>query len=333
MSSKNDEVSASVTTRTNPSIFISYSRKNAYFVDRLVRSLEGLGFDCWVDREDLAGGETWREKISLSIRKCQAFVLVISPDSMNSPIVAQEVSLAEFHGRPIIPLMYEVCELPPGLDLQLHKLHWVNFAVEHFDDAMVQLETALWAAANTHNKENAQIQRSLKAWAPWVGSFYFLSGAYYVLALVLFVGGRYAIFSDAQRHYLEGLSVFDQVLWVLIALLHLVGAVFLFTLRHPVVGIFLADWCVYTVYVAGVFAAMRPEGFPTSTLVSYGILTIVVWYVRELRKANLLSSPSNSQTGNVIDVPREEGEGGASPGLNPIKNVDIPNVRGNSPHP
>ena len=161
MASKNEVVPASVTMLTKPSIFISYSRKNVNFVDRLVRSLEGLGFDCWVDRQDLEGGTIWREKVSLSIRKCQAFVLVISPDSMNSPIVAQEVSLAEFHGRTIIPLMYEVCDLPPGIDLQIHKLHWVNFAVNQYDDAMVQLETALWAATNTRKDGAALTQRRL----------------------------------------------------------------------------------------------------------------------------------------------------------------------------
>lgn len=166
MASKSEVVQARGATVTRPSIFISYSRRNVDFVDRLVQSLERLGFDCWVDRQDLEGGTTWREKISLSIRKCQAFVLVISPDSMNSPIVAQEVSLAEFHGRPIIPVMYEVCDLPPGIDLQIHKLHWVNFAVNQYDDAMVQLETALWAATDTTNKGQAPTQRSLKAWVP-----------------------------------------------------------------------------------------------------------------------------------------------------------------------
>ena len=329
MGLKSEVVQASVTMVTKPSIFISYSRKNVDFVDRLVRSLEGLGFDCWVDRQDLEGGTTWREKISLSIRRCQAFVLVISPDSMNSPIVAQEVSLAEFHGRTIIPLMYEVCELPPGIDLQIHKLHWVNFAVDHYDDAMVQLETALWVATNTTNKGQAPTQRSLNAWVPWVGSFYLLSGVYYLAAILLFVGGWHEIFSSEQLQYLDRLSALDQALWLIISLLHLAGAIFLFNLRHPVFEVFLADWCVYTVYVVQAVVLNAQVEFPTATLVSYGILTIVVWYVWQLRKANLLSSPSNFRRGKESEVPQEEGV--APPVAQPIKNMDNPNVIEKSP--
>ncbi len=324
MASKSEVVQARVTTVTRPSIFISYSRRNVDYVDRLVRSLEGLGFDCWVDRQDLEGGTTWREKISLSIRKCQAFVLVISPDSMNSPIVAQEVSLAEFHGRTIIPVMYEVCELPPGIDLQIHKLHWVDFAVNQYDDAMVQLETALWAATNTRKDGAALTQRRLNAWRPWVGFFYLLSGVYYLAAILLFVGGWHAIFSADQLHFLGGLSDFDRVLWVSIALLHVAGAFFLLRLWHLVVGIFLTDWCVYTVYVVQDVVLNAPVEFPTATLVSYGVFSLAVWYVWQLRKANLLSSSSNSRTGKESEEPREEG---VAFGLDKtIKKANIPKV-------
>ncbi len=37
-------------------IFISYSRLDREFVDRLIEALEQRGFDIWVDRKDIGGG-------------------------------------------------------------------------------------------------------------------------------------------------------------------------------------------------------------------------------------------------------------------------------------
>lgn len=330
MASQSEVTPASVPTGPGPSVFISYSRKNAYFVDRLVRSLEGIGFDCWIDREGIEGGAKWREKISHSIRECQAFVLVVSHDSMNSSIVAQEMSLAEFHGRPIIPLMYEVCDLTPGIDLQLQGLHWVDFVVEHYDDAIVQLETALLKATHRPNTGFAWTQSRLKAWAPWIGSFYVLSGIYHLSAILLFIGGWHTVFSPEQLRHLESLSGFDRVLWALIASLHLAGGIYLFRFRPPVVGIFVTDWCAYTAYVVHGLLLKAPVEFPSANLVSYGIFTVVVWYVWQLRKANLLEPLSNPRTEQEHRVPGEEMK--TSPVDQSIKSEDIPNVLGNSPH-
>ena len=327
MNSTIQNVPSNVRTDTKPSIFMSYSRKNADFVDRLILRLEGLGFDCWVDRQDLEAGATWREEISDSIRGCQAFVLVVSPDSTNSPIVSQELSLAEFHGRPIIPLIYEVCDLPPGMDLQIQHLHWVNFAVEHFDDAIVQLETALPALTDTPQKGKARSQRRLKSWVPWVGGFYFLSGMYHLVALLLFLGGWHALFNSGQLDYLEHLSGLERALWASIGFLHVAGAVCLLRLRRPVVGLFLADWCVYTVYVIRALVVIDPEASFTPILVSYGIFSLVVWYVWQLQKANLLSSPQVFRVGNGKET-AAPGETGVSPLANPRNSEDIPTAIG-----
>ena len=296
---------ADVKGDTKPSVFISYSRKNADFVNRLVQSLEGLGFDCWVDRYDLAPGTKWREEISHSIRQSQAFILVVSSDSMESSIVAQEVSLAEFHGRPIIPLIYEVCELPPGIDLQIHDLHWVNFAVEQYDDAIVKLETALWDSATSLENAQAKTQKSLKAWVPWVGGFYLLSGVYHFIAILCFVGGWRAVFNSEQLNYLEQLSGLEQALWAFIGLLHAAGAAYLLRLCRPVVGLFFADWCIYTMYVALVVIVSSDAS--KATFVSYGMFSLVVWYVLRLRKANLLSHPQASSVKKACDALTETG--------------------------
>jgi TIR domain len=41
-------------------VFISRSRRDAAFVERLRRGLEADGHDVWVDTEDIRGSDQWR---------------------------------------------------------------------------------------------------------------------------------------------------------------------------------------------------------------------------------------------------------------------------------
>jgi len=109
-------------------IFISYSRKDSEFVDRLVRDLGQSGVDFWIDRTGIDGGDKWRASIVQAISECDAFLVVLSPQSIASDNVSKEVSLAEKHNRHIIPLRYQPCELPPSLEYQLAELNWIDFA-------------------------------------------------------------------------------------------------------------------------------------------------------------------------------------------------------------
>ncbi len=49
-------------------IFVSYSRSDSDFVDKLIGELEQSGLHVWVDREDIGGGDRWRASISEAIR-------------------------------------------------------------------------------------------------------------------------------------------------------------------------------------------------------------------------------------------------------------------------
>jgi hypothetical protein len=109
-------------------VFISYSRKDSDFVDRLVRDLGQNGVDVWIDRTGIGGGDKWRANIVQAISACDGFLVVLSPQSIASDSVSKEVSLAEKHSRHIIPLRYQPCELPPNLEYQLAELNWIDFA-------------------------------------------------------------------------------------------------------------------------------------------------------------------------------------------------------------
>jgi hypothetical protein len=126
-------------------IFISYSRRDTAFADRLIHELEERGFDVWVDRQDIRGGSSWRASISQAMRQCQAVILVLSPRSAASENVAKELSLADHHKRPIIPVSLEPCAIPAALEFQLAGLQIIEFTQAGFSDSMDKVVQALHA--------------------------------------------------------------------------------------------------------------------------------------------------------------------------------------------
>ncbi len=75
-------------------IFVSYSRKDAAFVDRLEAALKARGFAPKIDRSDIYAFEDWRRRIEELIVKADTIVFVLSPDSVASDVCRWEVGFA-----------------------------------------------------------------------------------------------------------------------------------------------------------------------------------------------------------------------------------------------
>src|SRR5262245_25023526 len=125
-----------VDRHTSMTIFISYSRHDSEFVDRLIHELEKSGFDAWVDREAIRGGAAWGASISQAIRRSQAVIVVLSPRSAASDNVAKELSLADHHKRPIIPVRYKPGAIPDALEFQLAGLQIIEFNRAGFSNSV-----------------------------------------------------------------------------------------------------------------------------------------------------------------------------------------------------
>src|SRR5215470_6292535 len=74
-------------------LFISYSRRDSEFVDRLIVALECYGFQTWEDLKALAGGDIWKAAISKAVRECDAFLIILSPESVSSENVSKELAV------------------------------------------------------------------------------------------------------------------------------------------------------------------------------------------------------------------------------------------------
>lgn len=126
-------------------IFISYSRKDSAFVDKTVYEMQRRNFRVWLDRADISKGANWQEKIREAISLCSAVVVFLSPDSVNSNNVLDEIKQAVDTNTPIIPYMLRQCTLPRLIDEA--KLNYVDGKQE---DAIDQLMEALPLSARIY---------------------------------------------------------------------------------------------------------------------------------------------------------------------------------------
>lgn len=93
-------------------MFVSYSRRNARDVDRLVADLERRGITTWVDRSGLIGGVDWTTEIVNAIQEADAFIVALSRWSIASDDVANELHLAGERRLPMFPVLLEQVEVP-----------------------------------------------------------------------------------------------------------------------------------------------------------------------------------------------------------------------------
>ncbi len=124
-------------------IFISYSRRDAKTVNRIVGAMEDSGMDVWIDQEDIKAGNTWRVQIVQAIDTCDAFVLMLSPNSAMSDNVRKEIDLAQDSGRTIFIMMLAPVKLPAEIRYQLAGLQYIDLSMVGFDKAVGLLNDAL----------------------------------------------------------------------------------------------------------------------------------------------------------------------------------------------
>lgn len=93
-------------TKMSKDIFISYSRRDQEFVSRLADDLNAHVAGVWFDQSTIQPGQKWHDEILEGIRECKAFVLVLSPDAVESRYVREELDKALELGKPIFPVIY-----------------------------------------------------------------------------------------------------------------------------------------------------------------------------------------------------------------------------------
>ena len=109
-------------------IFLSYSRKDKSFAEKLANDLKKAGYVVWWDISAIEGGDRWAQEIESGITQSEVLALIVSPNAIASEWVEKEFIFASKRGMKIVPLLYEHCELPIWLlNLQYIDLIGINY--------------------------------------------------------------------------------------------------------------------------------------------------------------------------------------------------------------
>lgn len=122
-------------------LFISYSHKDAAFVDRLSTRLIEQNVKVWKDKWKIGVSDSFVEKIKAGIKGASYFCIVLSNNSLGSKWVKEEINLAlvkesSERGIKILPLRLDDCEIPSALSDRIY----VDFKTD-FDSGFKQILT------------------------------------------------------------------------------------------------------------------------------------------------------------------------------------------------
>ena len=116
-------------------IFISYSRKDMLFTDRLEAALKARGFEPLIDRGEIYAFEDWWERIKALIGSADTVVFVLSPEAVASEVCAKEVTYAASLNKRFAPVVCRRVE-DSAVPEALRRLNFIFF------DDVEQLETS-----------------------------------------------------------------------------------------------------------------------------------------------------------------------------------------------
>lgn len=75
-------------------VFFSYAHKDGELARYLTRQLSEDGFEVWSAEEEILPGDNWALKIGHALEESDAMVVLVSPDSVRSPRVREEINYA-----------------------------------------------------------------------------------------------------------------------------------------------------------------------------------------------------------------------------------------------
>ena len=98
-------------------LFISYSGKDAEFVEKLANDLVSSGVKVWWDKWVMKVGDSLHRKIQDGITNSAWLGVVLSPNSVSSPWVEKELNSAfmkELEQKEVfvLPILYKDCQIP-----------------------------------------------------------------------------------------------------------------------------------------------------------------------------------------------------------------------------
>lgn len=122
---------------SNAKIFFSYARGDAQFALRLATDLRMAGADIWMDQLDIRAGTRWDIEVEKALQLSQALLVILTPDSVASHNVSDEISYALEEGKRVIPVFMKECTIP----FRIRRIQYADFTKVYADGFNELLKT------------------------------------------------------------------------------------------------------------------------------------------------------------------------------------------------
>jgi hypothetical protein len=110
-------------------VFLSHSSVDREFVTELADVLRRHGIPVWFSQTNILGAQQWHDEIGNALRRCDWFLLVLSPNAVESMWVKRELIFAlqrnGFENK-IVPILYQPCSFE-SLSWVLPSFQMVDF--------------------------------------------------------------------------------------------------------------------------------------------------------------------------------------------------------------
>ena len=142
-------------------VFISYSRRDLEFADRIDAALKERGFNTLIDRSEIYALEDWWKRIEALIAQADTIVFILSPDAVASEVCQSEVRFADSLNKRLAPIVWRRVE-DSRVPTELARLNFIFFDDEaQFDASLDRLAEALhtdieWVRKHTEFGEHAR---------------------------------------------------------------------------------------------------------------------------------------------------------------------------------
>lgn len=110
-------------------VFLSHSHRDRRFVDELIAVLHRHGIRYWYSPRHIVAARQWHDEIGRALKRCDWFVVVLSPHAVRSVWVQHELRYAlnarRFRHR-IVPALHKTCKFE-RLSWTLQGFQMANF--------------------------------------------------------------------------------------------------------------------------------------------------------------------------------------------------------------
>lgn len=133
-------------------VFISHAETDAAAALRLAAALREVGLDPFVAEDEMYPGDNWAEVIGRGLAEAEAMIVLLSPESLRSPWVRNEIvhALGELRFKDrVLPMVVGPREEIPSdlVPWPLHNFQWYDAREGDEPDIARRVAAALTHAA------------------------------------------------------------------------------------------------------------------------------------------------------------------------------------------